>query len=194
MRKINTDLIVKQQNRILKAAKSCFFSNGLTKTTMRDIATEADISLGNIYRYFKNKNSLIRAFIEKDNQEIDEAFALLDGAKNFKILLQYIGKEFIAELANKAELCVYLEILVLGIHNNEVLNLLNLDKSEQLLKKSLQKASKEQRINLVVSAELTALSIMSFIEKAAIKCITNPKYNLRKANKQLKKYLNLFIS
>ncbi len=193
MKKTNTDLIIKQQNRILKAAKNCFFNNGLTKTTMRDIATEADISLGNIYRYFKNKNSLIRAFIEKDNQEIDEAFALLDDAKNFKTLLQYIVKEFIAELANKADLCVYLEILVLGIRDNEVLNLLNLDKSEQLLKNSLQKASKEQRINLATSAELTALSIMGFIEKAAVKCITDPKYTLRKANKQFKKYLNLLI-
>ncbi len=193
MKKTNTDLIIKQQNRILKAAKNCFFNNGLTKTTMRDIATEADISLGNIYRYFKNKNSLIRAFIEKDNQEIDEAFALLDDAKNFKKLLQYIVKEFITELANKAELCVYLEILVLGIRNNEVLNLLNLDKSEQFLKNSLQKASKEQRINLATSVELTALSIMGFIEKAAVKCITDPKYTLREANKQFKKYLNLLI-
>lgn len=193
MKKPNTNLIAKQQDRILTAAKNCFFNYGLTKTTMRDIAKEADISLGNIYRYFKNKNSLIRAFIEKDNQDIDEAFSLLDGTKDFKVLLQYIVKKFIAELSKKAELCVYLEILALGIRDNEVLSLLNLDTSEQLLKNSLQKANKEQRISLTISPELAAFTIMGFIEKAAIKCITDSKYNLGKANKQFKKYTNLII-
>ena len=193
MNKINTKLIAKQQHRILKAAKNCFFNNGLTKTTMRDIAKEADISLGNIYRYFKNKNALIRAFIEIDNQDLDKTFALLDGSKNFKVLLQYIVKELIVELSKRAELCVYLEILVLGIRNDEAMCLLKLDKSEQYLKDSLQKANKEQSINLAMSPELTAQSIMGFIEKAAVKSICDPKYTVRKANKQFKQFLKLLI-
>ncbi len=193
MKKINTQLVAKQQGRILLAAKNCFFKNGLTKTTMRDIATEADISLGNIYRYFENKNSLIRAFIEKDNQEIDRAFALLDDANNFKTLLEYIIKEFISELSRKAEMCIYLEALVLGLRDGDVLSLLKLDNSEQSLKTSLQKASKDKRIELIVSAELAALIIMGFVEKAAVKCIADPKYSVRKANKQFKQCLKTLL-
>lgn len=193
MKKINTQLVSKQQSRILLAAKSCFFKNGLTKTTMRDIATEADISLGNIYRYFESKNSLISAFIEKDNQEINRAFAKLDDTNNFKTLLEYIVREFIAELSRKAELCVYLEVLVLGLRDDDVLSLLKLDNSEQLLKNNLQKASKDKRIDLIVPAELSALIIMGFIEKAAVKCITDPKYSVRKADEQFKQCVNIIM-
>ncbi len=193
MKKASTTLISKQQSRILTAARKCFSRNGISRTTMRDIASEADISLGNIYRYFENKNAMIHAFIERDNQEIDEAFALLDGTKHFKTLLRHIVKEIITELATKSELYIYLDMLILGLQDKDILALVELEKSEQLLENSLQKAQQESLITLALSPELTALAIMAFIEKAAIKCVSDPKYTRKKANKQFKQYINLLI-
>jgi len=160
---------------------------------MRDIAAEAEISLGNIYRYFSNKKALIHAFIERDNQEIGEAFALLDNTKHFKTLLEHIVKEIINELSTKSELYIHLDLLILGLHDKDILALLELDKSEQFLKNSLQKAQEKSQIVLSLSPEITALAIMAFIEKAAIKCISDSNYSKKNAGKQFKKFINLLI-
>lgn len=45
-------------NSILNAAKKVFFSNGYAKSTMDEIAYEAEISKPTIYKYFKNKDTL----------------------------------------------------------------------------------------------------------------------------------------
>jgi AcrR family transcriptional regulator len=51
----------KQQRReeIIKAAEKVFYSMGLDRATMDDIATEAELSKGTLYLYFKNKEKLI---------------------------------------------------------------------------------------------------------------------------------------
>jgi AcrR family transcriptional regulator len=50
---------------ILDASRTLFLSRGFTSVTMQDIATEAGISAGAIYRYYPSKDDLARAFFEK---------------------------------------------------------------------------------------------------------------------------------
>jgi AcrR family transcriptional regulator len=47
-----------RRRQILNAARKVFSSNGFTKTTMEDIAREAELSPGTLYLYFKNKDEL----------------------------------------------------------------------------------------------------------------------------------------
>jgi AcrR family transcriptional regulator len=46
------------RERILNAAKSEFLDRGYSSASMRSIADLAEITVGNIYRYFENKESL----------------------------------------------------------------------------------------------------------------------------------------
>ncbi len=186
-------LATQQRARILSAAKQCFIENGLARTTMRNIAGEADMSLGNIYRYFKNKEALIETFIAADNQEVGEAFALLDSAKNFKAILLEIGSQFIKEIANKSEILLYTDILSEALRNEKILSMVTLDHGEYMLAKSLEKAQKAQRIQLSLPADTAALAITAFIENAALKCIINKKYSVRTAKKQFKQYLDIIV-
>ena len=186
--------LAQQRKRILCAAKTCFVENGLAHTTMRDIASKADMSLGNIYRYFKNKEALIEAFIEVDNQELGEAFTLLDNAKDFKTTLQEIGGEIIKEIANKAELLLYTDILSEALRDEKIISIVTLDHAERSLAKSLDNAKKDQRVQLSLSVDITALAIISFIENAALKCVINKKYSVRSAKKQFKQYIDLVIA
>jgi AcrR family transcriptional regulator len=50
----------KQQRReeIIKAAEKVFFAMGLDRATMDDVASEAELSKGTLYLYFKNKERL----------------------------------------------------------------------------------------------------------------------------------------
>ncbi len=48
----------RRRRQILVAAKKVFSIKGFTKTTMEDIAREAELSPGTLYLYFKNKDEL----------------------------------------------------------------------------------------------------------------------------------------
>jgi AcrR family transcriptional regulator len=48
-----------RKDSILKAAEKLFFRRGLDTITIEEIANEAELAKGTIYRYFKNKDELI---------------------------------------------------------------------------------------------------------------------------------------
>lgn len=50
---------------ILNAASQYFHDYGYRKTNMADIAKQANMSVGNLYRHFKNKEALLIACVEK---------------------------------------------------------------------------------------------------------------------------------
>jgi len=50
-------------NNIYNSALNEFWTNGYDKATMRNIAKNANITLGNIYRYFPNKSSLFEEIV-----------------------------------------------------------------------------------------------------------------------------------
>lgn len=52
------------KNRILEAALREFKENGYVDASMRTIAHNAGVALGNVYRYFKNKDELFNEVIE----------------------------------------------------------------------------------------------------------------------------------
>lgn len=61
----------------MEAALRLFRSSGYDKTTMRAIAGEADVSLGNAYYYFSSKEHLIQAFYDQVQHEHAAAVAPL---------------------------------------------------------------------------------------------------------------------
>jgi AcrR family transcriptional regulator len=54
----------KARGQILEAAERTFERFGVAKTTMDDIAKEANISRPTVYRYFSDRDTLISALIE----------------------------------------------------------------------------------------------------------------------------------
>jgi len=71
--------------KILEAALSSFMERGFEETTMRIVADEAGVSLGNAYYYFESKEELVQAFYERSHQEHLAATApLLEGERDFR--------------------------------------------------------------------------------------------------------------
>ncbi|HEY9253864.1 MAG TPA: helix-turn-helix domain-containing protein [Stenotrophomonas sp.] len=71
-----------QRVRILDAAQRCFIARGFHAAAVSDIAAEAGISQGLMYRYFDNKRAMILALIqrqlEEDQRSIGQTPASLD--------------------------------------------------------------------------------------------------------------------
>ncbi len=64
--------------RLIEAAKVLIHQKGFNQTTLADIAQEADVPLGNVYYYFKTKEAIGEAVIEKRGSEYTEFFNKLD--------------------------------------------------------------------------------------------------------------------
>ena len=63
--------------RILDAAERCFVRSGFHRTTMQDVAAEAGMSPGNIYRYFRSKDAMAVGLAERDRARVNADFAAL---------------------------------------------------------------------------------------------------------------------
>lgn len=57
------------RDRILAAARSLFTSHGFHQTSMAELATAAQVSVGQIYRLFKGKEDIIEAIALADGDE-----------------------------------------------------------------------------------------------------------------------------
>ena len=62
---------------ILETALELFATKGYAETTMRDIAAQADCSLGLAYRYFARKEELVLGLYERLASELEEEVAAL---------------------------------------------------------------------------------------------------------------------
>jgi AcrR family transcriptional regulator len=54
-----------RRQQILDAARACFLRNGFHTTSMHDVISEAGLSIGAVYRYFRSKNEIIAAIAEQ---------------------------------------------------------------------------------------------------------------------------------
>lgn len=85
---------------ILETALRLFYERGWRETTMRAIAGEAGVSLGNAYYYFQSKESLIQAIYAQSHQEHAAACAeVLATERGFKARLDGVMKAKLDTLA-----------------------------------------------------------------------------------------------
>jgi AcrR family transcriptional regulator len=85
------------RERLLNAAESCIDRFGLSKTTVEDVAREAQVSRATVYRYFDNRDELILAVVlrslERSGQGgLDQFFVGADSPERFgSALLDAMG-------------------------------------------------------------------------------------------------------
>src|SRR6266481_6320897 len=84
MREPQTDSAPDRRCQILDAALVCFAKRGFHQTSMHDISAEAGISVGLIYRYFENKETVISAIADRHKREIDQVLERARQAPNLR--------------------------------------------------------------------------------------------------------------
>jgi TetR/AcrR family transcriptional repressor of nem operon len=67
-----------KRDRLIDSAAMLFHHNGLSATSLADIAKHADIPIGNVYYYFKTKEELALAAVSKRKEQFTAAYALLE--------------------------------------------------------------------------------------------------------------------
>ncbi len=97
-----------RQTRILDAAERVFARSGFHAATMNDVAVEAGMSPGNLYRYFASKDAIIAGMAERDRTQIAADFAALDPDKGGVLdQLEDLGRRhLVEEPREKAIICL----------------------------------------------------------------------------------------
>lgn len=54
--------------RIVDAAERCIRRWGIRRVSMNDVAREADVSRGSVYRYFADRDALVQAVLERSSE------------------------------------------------------------------------------------------------------------------------------
>ena len=72
-----------QRERILAAAQKCFVEHGFHAASMGDIAHQAGMSPGLIYRYYDSKSTIIVAIMERQLEESRDSIRELNTAGDF---------------------------------------------------------------------------------------------------------------
>ncbi len=98
------------KDRILASAVDEFKEHGFANASIRNIANNAEISLGNIYRYFANKEALylavINPFMESVKQSVEQDFVFKDKSMKemsiifVRFLMQYSDELLIIRKGN----------------------------------------------------------------------------------------------
>lgn len=74
MTRVTQQHVDARREAILNAAARLFARKGISGATMADIATEADLSAGALYRYFSSKEELVRTVFDEAASRNEELF------------------------------------------------------------------------------------------------------------------------
>jgi AcrR family transcriptional regulator len=87
---------LQRKQEIITAAEKIFFSKGFINATMDDIASQAELSKGTIYLYFKNKEELFNVFVHQAISKLYDLFVEYSSKQNSGILkVKAIGEAYI---------------------------------------------------------------------------------------------------
>ena len=64
-----------KRSRLIEAADELIYQQTFNSTTLADIATRAEVPLGNVYYYFKTKDDILKAVIQKRSATILSLFS-----------------------------------------------------------------------------------------------------------------------
>src|SRR5918997_3320573 len=92
-----TDTASERRARILDAAERCFVRAGFHRTTMQDVAAEAGMSPGNLYRYFRSKDMIVVGLAERDRAPMAAEFSALENTNDFVLAFARLGRKHFEE-------------------------------------------------------------------------------------------------
>lgn len=156
--KIGDVSVADRRAQILDAAERSFCRSGFHRATMQDVAAEAGMSPGNLYRYFPSKDALVAGLCERDRLGLSQEFTALGAAGgDFLAAFHALGKKHFEDTnAGKARLC--LEIWAEATRNPAIAALqADFDRTlEEQLAAAFERAKAAGRVNPAVNARAVA--------------------------------------
>ena len=120
MPKVTEAHLEARREQILSAASSCFARKGFHGCTMQDICTEAELSPGAIYRYFRSKEEIIEAMCEEYRRQNLELIEVIRQADDTAQVLEDLAQAFFPGLEEPETCALDIELWAEALRNPDV--------------------------------------------------------------------------
>ena len=159
-----------KRERLVAAAQLILHQQGVEKTTIADIATMADVPVGNVYYYFKTKDLLVDAAIEAHTHNVETMLAELGRHRTPRARLKGFVRAFAGQVDLVARYGCPLGTLCSELDKREdapdrdasTLFALLIDWSEQQFRDMGARDPRDLAVALVAAYEGTALLTNTF--------------------------------
>ncbi|HEY8383761.1 MAG TPA: TetR/AcrR family transcriptional regulator [Microvirga sp.] len=153
------DGVQDRHGRILDAAEHCFVRSGFHRTTMQDVAAEAGMSPGNLYRYFRSKEAIAAGLAERDRARVMADFGTLEDTDDFLASFSALArKHFEDEPRERAVLC--LEIWAEATRNPAFASVTENFECDVIGRMRTLFAKAQQRGDIAPNVDVGALAVM----------------------------------
>jgi TetR/AcrR family transcriptional repressor of uid operon len=178
MRRANVQRQSDRRLEILDAAQRCFARSGFHGASMQEICAEAEMSPGNLYRYFPSKEALIAGICERNRAEAADSLLAVDQAPGFFDGLAALARHHLVERPEEeAGLCA--EIMAESRRNPEIARLhreLELDIKNRLVD-MLRRAAGRGEISAQVDLDSAATMLMVLADGMSWRRASDPTFN-----------------
>lgn len=186
-----------QRERILVAAQKCFVLHGFHAASMANIAETAGMSAGLIYRYFKAKNDIILAIIERQLEEARADIAKLHANSDVVEGIAEVFRQWKANDPGITNAALFLELTAQATRDAEIAAATHA--SDKVLRADLvawfARSSEQGGMGVPESeVEMRVLIVQSLIEGLAIRSIAQPELSVAEVKVALEHILPVLLS
>jgi AcrR family transcriptional regulator len=143
MRKANPELQQQRRQQILDGAERCFRAKGFHQSSMQDIAREAGVSMGLLYRYFENKEAIVASFATIDSASVVAMIGELAASDRPVDFIPTMVRRLARESADPDYQRLYTEVFAESLRNPRLLEALV--ESEERVRHALVAALRAQQ-------------------------------------------------
>lgn len=182
-----------KEERLLNVGFKLFTEKGFKDTSIQDIVDNADVAKGTFYLYFKDKYEIRDKVIADYSQKLfNKALTALDKSyiNNFEDQIIFIINYILDELTkNKIVLKLVAKNLSLGLYNNTISKLSNLENDNESIYDKFVKRLNENNITL----GNPKVTLSTIIELVSATCFNSILYDVPLPIKEYKPYLYSII-
>lgn len=112
-----------RRQEILDRCVDCFAVKGFHQTSMRALSAELGMSLGGLYTYFRSKDDIIRAFVDRNRGEARALFEAVSPEMSFHEAIHTMGEMKVKSMSQTDEIkscAVWIQINAEAVLNPKV--------------------------------------------------------------------------
>ena len=190
-----TKATLRKRNLIIEAAVECFIERGFHQTSIRDIASAAGISIGNLYNHFTSKSALILELAELEFSELGRFVSILDGNKSAPKALTKFVDQFLDYSADPVNAALTVEFFAEAVRNAEISAAFSKNRIivRDALKGLIVRGQKSGEFDFEVDAGQSPEVILDLIEGFAIRSAQLKKKPDKVARKELHRIIERYV-
>lgn len=171
---------LRQRERILEAARLCFVKHGFHGASIANIAEEANMSAGLMYRYFENKNAIIKAIVHRQLEFGRQALEEITSPGDFVQGILKAMERWRSGSPNQMSAPLFLEISAQATRDPEIATIVA--EADALLRKHMQEtmqrtAASKGLFEDEARAKPRMQLLMSLVEGLAVRSCREPEVN-----------------